>query len=108
MANNIKYEITETSITKNNNVFVAFTCFVDNAESFKSAITVPHNTESEDVQKQIHDRVYNMTKSRINKDEQKNDHENKEKEKNDSCKALKALTDKEIGKKNPVKKPEKK
>ena len=108
MTENIQYEITKTSITDNNDVFVAFKCYVDGAELFESAVIAVHDTTLEDIQEQINDRAYNMATSILSAKEIEDERKNKDKEKNDSCKSLKSLIDEEIGKKKPIKKLEKK
>lgn len=107
MTENIQYEITETSVTDDNDVFVAFKCYVDDVELFESGVSVVHDTTLEDIQEQINDRAYNMATSILTAKEIEDEREKKDKEKNDSCKSLKQEIDKDIGKRVDAKKPKK-
>lgn len=105
MTTKIKYEITETSITEDNDVFIAFKCYVDDAELFDSAITVVPDTPFDAINEQIEDRAYSIASSIMNRNDEEDKHEKKQKAKKASALSLKAIIDKEKGKQKLINKP---
>ena len=105
MTTKIEYKITETSITEDNDVFVAFKCYVDDTDLFESAITVVPDTPLDTINKLIEDRVYNMATSIMSRNTEETKRKEEQKNKKTSAVSLKSLIDKEKGKQKLIDKP---
>jgi len=108
MTQNIKYAITQTSITTENDVFVVFECYVDNVKLFDGAVTAVPGTPFEMLDEQISNCAHDTAMSMIETKEKEDAAKNEAQAKHAVATVLKKEIEKDIGKKKPVKKPKKK